>query len=402
MNILWFCQDFEPSGGVGFVRLVNLLRAQQERGDNITVVCSKSNYYPADSSLWSQIDLKNIRQIVVPENRCIRHSRLQKLRGVFAKSPMLYVYPWAEVALDEAIKKIDPGWADLVCATVPGFENAAPAWIYAKTRNVKLHIDYRDPFCEPRAKTKTCVGSIFNKRLIFAEKRWLKRADVVTVITRDYDWSRSTLEPYAQRLIGLPNGFADAPAVPPPQDFSTCDVNVVFTGKIRDEWMANAFMKLADLFASRMPDRRTCLWLLGMNMSRAQLEGNSLRVLGFCEHSVVEQYQQHADLLLHVLGPNVESRYDSLSGKVWEYVGRTAPVLCISHEGSLAGKLIERESRGRSTACYDLEKAAELGCQLIKNRCKYCGDRSRIQQCYSLDGIRKRYRREILDRLGSA
>jgi hypothetical protein len=198
MNILWFCQDFEPSGGVGFIRLVNLVRAQRERDDSITVVRSTSELYPADPSLWGQVDLSCIRQIYVPENRLVRHSRLQKLRGIFAKSPMLYVYPWAKVALDEAIKKIDPGWVDLVCATAPGFENVIAAWQYAKVSNVPLHIDYRDPFCEPRAKTKTVVGKFFNKRLLKAERQWLAEADVTTVITKDYSWSQEMLEPYAR------------------------------------------------------------------------------------------------------------------------------------------------------------------------------------------------------------
>jgi hypothetical protein len=97
-----------------------------------------------------------------------------------------------------------------------------------------------------------------------------------------------------------------------------------------------------------------------------------------------------------VLGPEIEGRYDSLSAKVWEYIGREAPVLTVGPENSLAGRLVETEGRGRATRSYDPNLAASMACEMIDQADAYRGNRNHLAANYSWRSIRQRYLDHVL------
>jgi len=396
MNILWFCEDFYPYGGVGFVRIVNLVRAQQERGNQIAVVCTRNDDFCKDYELWDCVNIDDIRMIRTPVATKSDLTKSTKLMVLFSRYPHVVIYPWSALGVEHAIRYLPSGWADVVCASGPRWGGVVAAWTYSLLFNCPLHVDYRDPFLGPNHNAETRAGKLLNWRFMGIEKQWLQRAGLVTVISSAFEWSIKRLHPLTENLVSLPNGFYETSGNAVPAEFKDYNINLLFTGTVRDAFMFRFLNDLSATISDRFPDKKCCLWVLGMNASGLPTTDAAFNYLGFQSHGMVKRFQEHADLLVHVLGPGVEGRYDSLSGKVWEYIGQSAPILCVSPADSTAGRFVEAENRGRATNGYSVESAGAIAEDLLKNADRYYGNMDNLVQKYAWHSIRELYWNQIL------
>lgn len=391
-NILWFCQDFIPSGGVGFVRIAHWMSALQKSDHSLMVISGeKDSVFPEDRMLWRAVDFNTIRSHQIPNHRPQWEGRAHVIKSLLKNTYPEDVFPWAIPAFECAVETYLNNPPDIVVASAPGWDSVWAASLFAREVNCKLIIDYRDPCVYSWNRSGRWLENFQAKAIRFIERQWLEYADSVITVVDDADWVDQDIRVIAKNHFCLPNGYSSMDSPQPPDEWMSEAVNIVFTGKIRDPFMAKWLVKFADVL-SKKSNQFIRLHVYGQDMTGTATDTDSVTFHGFHTADEILNIQASADLLLHVLSPEVEARYETVSGKVFEYLGRKAPILVVGPPENLSAKRVTDLKRGKSVFSYDISLAVELAIDLISNASDYSGDQEAVQ-AYHWENLEEQFLR---------
>lgn len=389
-KVLVIAHIFPPVGGSGVQRTLKFIKYLRSFGWEPIVVTVGHTHYPLkDESLCEEVD-KDIEVIRFDEPSSVNNGAVQELIKLYDDLlddkallneyinllnnnpdrleqilfiPDFYIM-WGKEVLKNIEQHVNFNEIDLIYSTSGPYSDHAVAYLLKQKYNKPWIIDFRDEWTNnPMAQYNR--SSIQYKIDHHLENKFLSHADHVVVaapIMRD-NYVKLFNVP-SSKITSITNGYdeADFDGIHPegqeegkfsiihngllygnrtPITFINCISNLIKTGKIQKD-------KLIIYFTHTDNDDTYIEYV-----KKLGLEDN-IRFIGYLSHreSLVKASSCHLLLIITGEGPRWYSVY---TGKVFEYLRLSKPILSLSPKGSVLEKLIKKTERGRNVEYHDVK-----------------------------------------------
>ncbi len=373
-EVLLLAQHFPPSGGAGVQRASKLAKYLPRHGWRPWVITSGRLVEPLDPEL--EHDAREVEVLRVgslePPARWLRSRLLSLLYRLvrLVSVPDVGVW-WVPSAYRAAVRRAEAGAPRAIVATGGPFSTFLVAVALRRRLSVPLVLDLRDPWTENPRRFPRAWYVFWRDPIERAMERFtLRRADRVVVVNAQMkellllgrDDARAS-------VVVIPNGvdtedFADR--LPRPAALPEDTVNVVYVGTLHDEYhprrtLGEGLRRFMELRA----EVDVHLHVFGDNrvLALPGLEGR-LHFHGYVAHRQAIAAMQAADVLLLLTGGHAHDQ----TGKIFEYLAASRPMLAVAHEDSAARHVADAHPRVEVTPPFDAEAFAHALSRLVDRR----------------------------------
>jgi len=275
---------------------------------------------------------------------------------------------WIPFATRKALQIIEDENIDLIFSSSPPHSLQLIAKKLKQKTGLPWVADYRDPWTDIRYYKSLKRSRRARKKDLSLETESLREADAVTSV------SNSVLRNLQEKLERnthskfhvIPNGYDE-------QDFENIRFEkspyfvILHTGNLLDSQNPQVlWLSLKKLINNNVIDKdRIRLKFIGRipssiseDIDRFELQPILIKS-GFIAHSEIIKEMKAAAILLLVI-PNVENNEGIVTGKLFEYIGSSNPILIIGPTESDAGKIISDFDNSIICDYDDEQKCAEF------------------------------------------
>lgn len=378
-TVLLIAYYFPPMGMGGVQRSAKFVSYLPDFGWNPKVITVKPVvYYAYDSEMTSSLssedifrtdsfDPGRIASFFIKSNTINKKNSYPKNR--FANNLNRWLaFPdtkigWIPFAYRKAERLIRQGNIDIVLTTSPPLSAHMVGLRLKRKFNIPWIADFRDYWAAPNIREyPTRVHKWFNLSL---ERRILKNADHITVVSGDIrEQCLRTGNIPAERCSILTNGF-DKDDYPESVEKSTEKFLIVHAGTLNSINEPGPFLNALDIVIKKQPEfAKEALFIqVGRWFQKIEmLTGISEKVLelindlGYLSHRESLKTLSRGDLLLFPLSDVCPPGW--ISGRLFEYLPLTSPILGIIPEGE-AADLIRKYQRGKVVHPHEPENIAD-------------------------------------------
>ena len=344
---------FPPLGGTGVHRTVKYVKYLPTHGwDPIVVTTSSRAYGVFDESLWRDVDA------TTPILRAADPASLHRARRFLKRlhvphAPDLLAWPdtyigWLPGATRLGLMAVRRYRPDVLYTTsAPYTAHLAGMLIAARTR-LPWVADFRDEWASnPYADRQPTLIQRANTR---AEREVVRRATRV-VVAGDYFCVAG--ERASPNRVTITNGV-DADDIPLPQiDAQAGPFTLAYIGTLYGSRDAGPVLRALERLADQGSiDPDVCeLRIVGNEWLESRPRAGRYAVVhtGYVEHSRAVQEMGAASALLLFEPPGSRA----MTGKVFEYLASTRPILCVAPRESLAFRLVSDLRGGMCVEPHD-------------------------------------------------
>lgn len=195
---------------------------------------------------------------------------------------------------------------------------------------------------------------------IFSEKSGADSKDRVHVITNGFD----------------PEDFPDSDVKPDPEFFT-----LAYVGTISDEYVLSGLIKAFEEVIEKAGKKARIMFTGNIcNRWKEQLEkklGNSVIFSGHVDHQEAVKRMQMADMLLLVI-PDIAQNEGIITGKLFEYLAASRPVLGIGPLNGDAARVLEKTAAGKMFSYNDHENISAFILQYALKEKEWLPDQDQI------------------------
>jgi glycosyltransferase involved in cell wall biosynthesis len=412
---------FPPLGGVGSYRVLKFVKYLRKFGWEIAVLTVKD-------SLYLYYDYKLLDEI--PGGVEVKRSEsfdpfriLHLVKSLFLKRtpqflsspPRLYIQKmyfflfipdsrigWLPYALSMGLKMIKTFSPKIIFATAPPYTALLVGALLKKITKIPFVADLRDQWVDnPFNPTPTRLHRLFNRKL---EEFVVKEADKVIVVAegvRDDLKERYSLKD--EKLTIIPQGYDE-------EDFTDMELEsfdkftIVYTGTFYGKANSphNFFRALKKIFEERpeLEDKiqfvlvGRCAPSIVKFIREIGIEKNVI-LKGVLPHKDSIRVMLSADALLFLFDQVEGTERKFISGKTFEYLASSKPILAIVPPKGLAAECIKKAGTGIVVSPDDIEKIKESILTLYEGRFKFIPDTEFIKK-FSRKNLTRILEREML------
>ncbi|MEG1254896.1 glycosyltransferase [Clostridium sp.] len=363
-KILVISYFFPPSGGPAVQRNLKLCKYLSEMGCETSVLTSdKKAYKVLDESLVKEIPeaVKVYRCRFNDYNRKFGKNVL--CNKILALTNVILNLPDNKLFWNLKLKKyIDyimvKNHIDTVIISIPPYSTAMLTK-YIKCRyNKQVIIDYRDPWVHSPIQRFLPFYKLINKKL---EGNVLKKVDgiisvskpIINKIVDEYDFKKKTQV--------IPNGY-DKEAMLQPNLVENEKFTITFIGNFSSKNNPNNLIIAIDEAISEGYINKEKINLIFVGNNEKYASSEYISCTGYLPHNEVFNYTKNTDLLLLVLNSN--NNLGTYSGKIFEYIVSSKPILAIVPKAGVAAELIRETNTGFIAEESDIKEIKET---LIKS-----------------------------------
>lgn len=372
MKILLISYYWPPSGGAGVQRWVKLTKYLTRLGIEcfvLTVDESASSYQELDESLVDEVhpgvkliktksfEPTNIYARLVGKNKVPsagfsnvnNHSVSQRIvNGIrsnfFIPDPRI---GWNKYAYKKALGLIREEKINTVITTSPPHSTQLIGLRLKKKLDITWISDLRDPWTDIYY-YKLLNHSFYSHRInLSLERKVLENADyVVTVSKGCKELFEKKTDKIKQPIHIIQNGYDH-------EDFEGIQkirkdnvFNIVYTGGLTEQYDLTSFIEVLGSLNGRLHYKLELVGSVDTN-TIAQLDAADINYMYInrVPHNKVLQYQLSADLLLLVI-PNIKHANGIVTGKIFEYLATSVPILGIGPKQGDAAQILRDSKTG--------------------------------------------------------
>ena len=248
--------------------------------------------------------------------------------------------------------------------------------------------DLRDPWTDIYYYKELKHSWMARKRDAFLERKVLKNADQIITVSEDLKriFSQKFKSNIGAKIQVIPNGYDEEDFT---QQVKTTEDRFVitYTGTISEAYDISAFISALQQ-TPETERRQMLLRFVGrvpssiVKMIKEQVEDLEIDLVGYVPHEKSIQYLLQSSMQLLVI-PRVENNQGIITGKFYEYLASSKPILAIGPLGGDLEKIIAETQCGKLVAYDDTEGIRSFIAQIR------CGD-------YSANADVKMYSRRSL------
>lgn len=256
---------------------------------------------------------------------------------------------WINIAYKKASEIINREQIQTVITTSPPHSTQLIGKKLKTHLGIKWIADFRDPWTDiyyyPLL-NHSVISSTIDKWL---ERKVLEHADQIITVSKGL---KSTLAAKSDKVSAsaitvIQNGFDPQDFIDVPQ-YKNEVFTLTYTGTIADQYKPWVILEvLKDLNSNNMPVK---LQLVGTFSSKiiksVQQSSVPYEIIEQVSHSDVVVYQKNADMLLLVI-PDVPGSKSILTGKLFEYLASSNPILGLGNPEGDAAEIIAEVNAGR-------------------------------------------------------
>lgn len=376
---------FPPLGGAGVQRTIRFVKYLPKLGWVPTVVTVEDNkYYPKDESFLSKIP-EEVEVLRIPGFELLNYykrAKKFKLHKVISFLDKITAIPDGQVFWKRKVKKELPKLIniknfDLVYTTFgPGSNLLIGRWL-KKKYHLPFVVDFRDEWADnPHTKSSIWLRI---KQPIFTrfERQCIKASDKVICLNEIMEENFLVRYPNENRdkFVIIPNGYnkEDFEVKKRPQDliFNPDKFNIVYTGSFYGFRSPRKFLKSIIELIQEKPSyqEKFQIYFIGNIETPEVLDfiketplKKVIKIIPYVPHDRLLQYLYNADLLLLIIGemPGAEGIY---TGKLFEYIAVTKPILAIVPPNGAAARVIRETNSGfiaDHSSIKDIKKTIEF------------------------------------------
>lgn len=404
-NILIITYYWPPSGGPGvqrWLKFVKYMQLYNYKPTVLTVEPTSAEYPIIDTSLVEEVadDIKVYRTkskglyplykkitgsknapysgFVNEPNPNIKQKVARFIRGNFfipdaRKS-------WNKYAYEAALKIIKTEDIDTVITTGPPMSTHLIGIKLKKKLGIKWIADFRDPWTDIyyyNSNYPTKIAKDIDKKL---EKKVLINAD--SIITVSEEISRLLKEKSdkinEENIFVLPNGYDE-------EDFKENikkerKFTITYVGTLSSSYTIDAFIAALSEILLDYGNAVRLRFVGKVSDDMKEKIKNlvcELEFIPFVPHQEAIRYMKKSSLLLLII-PNTKGNEGNLTGKLFEYIGSTTPILAIAPTRGDAAHVIEYTGTGFVADYDDQEKMYNVIKQYFSNNTRNIVERRNI------------------------
>ncbi len=408
-KVLILTYYWPPSGGPGVQRWLKFVKYLPDLGYEpiiITVDPAKATYPVIDDSLLSEVpdELKVIRtstrepynlykklsgRIQVPYSGFTNEmsdgffSRISRfIRGnLFVPDARIGWNPFAIEKAAEIIREHNIEF--LITTSPPHSTQLAGLELKKKFPDIRWIADLRDPWTDIFYYNKMLHLPHIKQKDLKLEKSVLRNADAVVTVS-DFISRIFSEKPGTDcegKVHVITNGFD-------PEDFIKTDVKpdpafftLAYVGTISDEYLLSGFINAFERVVEKSEKKARIIFTGNIsNRWKEPLErrlGNSLSFSGHVDHHEAVKRMQMADMLLLVI-PDIAQNEGIITGKLFEYLAASRPVLGIGPLEGDAAKVLEKTATGKMFSYHDHENISAFILQYALKEKEWFPDNDQI------------------------
>ena len=375
-KVLIISYYWPPSGGPGVQRWVKFAKYLSRLNVETLVLTVNSKYatYPQiDESLVKDIP-ENVKVFYsksfdlyslykkVSSNKEVPYGGFANTRKVDFKEKILrfirgnFFLPdprkgWNKYAIKKAKEIIKEYNVDTIVTTSPPHSTQLIGLKLKKQLGIKWIADFRDPWTDIfylELLYPTRLATLINKKL---EKKVLRKAD--NIVTVSDDLKRlfcEKLKNNEDKITVIPNGYDI-------DDFSKIKLQqhkdlfyISYIGTISNDYTIDGLIDGINQLKKAIKDQLRLRFVGKLSdqiynkMILAGLE-DKIENVGYVEHTKAIEYMLSTNVLLLII-PNLKNNEGILTGKLFEYIASTRPILFIGPEDGDAANIIKDTNSG--------------------------------------------------------
>ncbi len=392
-KVLIITYYWPPSGGAGVQRWLKFAKYLPELGIEPIILTVDSNY-----ASYLQID-QSLGKDINPNLKVFKTKSFEPLNilsGLFGKKNVPYggfanvnkksflqtilrfirgnfFIPdarvgWNKYAYRKAKEIISEYKIDTVITTSPPHSTQLIGLKLKKKLNITWIADFRDPWTDIyyyKDLLHTNLVKRIDKR---KERKVLKRADKVIVVGNSL---KVKLENKVdqEKFVVISNGFDE-------EDFKNQNLakperfTVTYTGTLSDQYNITAFVTACKKIKSTGKD--FIIRFIG-NVSPFQLQHfeeagltDNLDIINYLPHQESIEYLHKSSVLLLAI-PEFHGNDEIITGKLFEYLGSTVPIIGLGPKNGDAAKIIDECESGELFDYSETEKVYEYLIKLVED-----------------------------------
>lgn len=387
-NVLIITYYWPPSGGAGVQRWVKFAKYLSRMGVEVFVLSVDPKY-----ATYPQTDESLLKDI--PKNVTVFHTKSFELYSLYKKFSSNKEVPYGgfantkELNLKEKILRFargnffipDPrkGWnryafakakeiiaeknIDTLITTSPPHSTQLIGLKLKKQLKVNWIADFRDPWTDIyyyKDLYPTKLATTINKNW---ERKIFRTADKIITVSNDLKRLFSAKsENVESKIEVIPNGF-DL------DDFENFSPEkseyfyISYVGTISTDYKIDGFIEAIQNLPAEIKAKVRIRFIGQMvpeHLTRFEKAGlkEMIEIIGYVKHSEAIKYLFSSNVLLLII-PDVENNAGIVTGKLFEYLASSRPILFIGPEDGDAAKIIADSKSGAICSYTDSEKIRE-------------------------------------------
>lgn len=261
---------------------------------------------------------------------------IHKVRAIYNRSIALIgvhsLIAWEKLAIKQAIKLFTDWKPDLILGSFPPAEVVNTALILAKQNKIKLITDLRDGIT-----TNSELGFVQRKRLKDLETRIAENSDIVLSVSAPILTSFNQKHNFKGNLYEVRNGFDFDHE---PNDHFNSTFTISYGGTFYGRRMPNFFFEaiISLLNEQKIKEFKINLLGVGHNFPIPDQLKPHIQVFEKITYTQSIEFFKNADALLLIIG---KSKFKGVyTGKLFDYLGSSKPIIALVDIGDVAAKLI--------------------------------------------------------------
>ncbi len=408
-KVLILTYYWPPSGGPGVQRWLKFVKYLPEQGYEpiiITVDPAKATYPVTDETLVNEVpkELEVIRTSTrepyglykkISGKKQVPYSGFtnESSKGFFSKISRfirgnLFVpdarIGWNSFAVEKAAEIIKKHKIEVLITTSPPHSTQLAGLELKKMfPEIRWIADMRDPWTDIFYYNKMLHLPHVKKKDQKLEKSVLKSADAIVTVS-DYISRIFSEKPGADckdKVHVITNGydpddFMNTDAEPDPEFFT-----LAYVGTVSDEYILSGLIDAFKIVKDKLGDKARIKFTGNIsNKWKVSLEntlGNSVYFSGHVNHHEAVAKMQEADMLLLVI-PDIAQNEGIITGKLFEYLAASRPVLGIGPKNGDAAELLKKTKAGEMFSYLDHENISTFILQYALKEKKWLPDHDQI------------------------
>lgn len=384
-KVLIITYYWPPSGGSGVQRWVKFCKYLPDFGIEPIVLTVENGTYPlVDAtlekeiapnlnvytsksiepySLFGKIVGQTDKEVSTPSTAFSADGSLLKKFGIWVRANFFVPdarIGWIPLTVRKASKIIQEHNIDTVVTTgPPNSTHLIGLKLTEKIPDLKWIMDMRDPWTQVFYNQVIPRHSFASKKDLKLEKKALKRADEVIVVSESM--KKVQEEVLLRKYEVLTNGFDHTDFSTPPITKSD-KFEITYTGSMTEAAIPYSFFEVIKLMEKEYRDILSINFYGSINekVKKIILDTGLGDIINFHEyipHLQAKKKMQEADLLLLVI-PKTDGNELIMTGKIFDYIGAQKNILCLGPKKGDAAKIIEEYKLGYNVS-YDEKKALQ-------------------------------------------
>ncbi len=346
-KVLMISYYFPPLGGTGVFRSLKFVKYLPENGwDPVVITVLNSSYGSLDPSLLSEIPrIVQVERAVSIEHKLVQYFFYRtKITSRTFLIPDAFV-GWLPAATTQSIAICRRERPRVIYASAPPYTAFLVGALVSQITGIPLVVDYRDPWTDNPylkypSKFHRKIEHVLESFVLATAKRIIVATSPMSEqLLKRYSW----LNPAS--IVTVTNGYDEEDFARLPKTALPRKFRIAYTGSFYAGLQPDSFLEAVAEAIIRNPDLRSDLEIDFVGSAPSDVITNRLglkdniRCFGWVTHQEALRIASQSDVLL-LIQPEEASR-DFLTGKIFEYLRLSKPILALGGKGAVSNLLAD-------------------------------------------------------------